>query len=31
VMPDGKISETIDGVSPAENVQKSLEAVQQHR
>jgi peroxiredoxin Q/BCP len=31
VMPDGKISETIGGVSPAENVQKSLEAVQQHR
>ena len=28
VTPDGKISETIGGVSPRENVQKSLEAVQ---
>lgn len=28
VAPDGKISHTIGGVSPAENVQKSLEAVQ---
>lgn len=28
VMPDGKIAETIGGISPAENVQKSLEAVQ---
>jgi len=29
VTPDGKIAETIGGVSPMENVQKSLEAVQQ--
>ena len=28
VMPDGEIAETIGGISPAENVQKSLEAVQ---
>ncbi len=28
VTPDGKIAETIGGVSPVENVQKSLEAVQ---
>lgn len=28
VMPDGVIAETIGGVSPFENVQKSLEAVQ---
>jgi len=28
VAPDGRISDTIGGVSPAENVQKSLEAVQ---
>ena len=28
VTPDGKISETIGGISPIENVQKSLEAVQ---
>jgi peroxiredoxin Q/BCP len=28
VMPDGKIAETIGGISPMENVQKSLEAVQ---
>ena len=28
VTPDGKIAETIGGISPAENVQKSLEAVQ---
>jgi len=28
VTPDGKIAETIGGVQPAENVQKSLEAVQ---
>jgi peroxiredoxin Q/BCP len=27
VTPDGKVSETIGGVSPAENVQKALEAV----
>jgi peroxiredoxin len=27
VTPDGKIAETIGGVSPIENVQKSLEAV----
>ena len=32
VTPDGKIAEMIGGVSPKENVQKSLEAVQsQHR
>ena len=29
VTPDGKIAETIGGVAPAENVQKTLEAVQQ--
>lgn len=29
VMPDGNIAATISGVSPTENVQKSLEAVQQ--
>lgn len=28
VTPDGKIAETIGGISPAENVQRSLEAVQ---
>ena len=28
VTPDGKIAETIGGISPAENVEKSLEAVQ---
>lgn len=28
VTPDGRIAETIGGLSPAENVQKSLEAVQ---
>ena len=28
VTPDGKIAETIGGISPFENVQKSLEAVQ---
>jgi thioredoxin-dependent peroxiredoxin len=28
VTPDGKVAETIGGVSPIENVQKSLEAVQ---
>ena len=28
VTPDGRISETIGGISPIENVQKSLEAVQ---
>jgi thioredoxin-dependent peroxiredoxin len=28
VTPDGKVAETIGGISPAENVQKSLEAVQ---
>ncbi|MCZ6561076.1 MAG: peroxiredoxin, partial [Gammaproteobacteria bacterium] len=28
VTPDGEIAETIGGVSPMENVQKSLEAVQ---
>ena len=28
VMPDGEIAETIGGISPMENVQKSLEAVQ---
>jgi peroxiredoxin len=28
VTPDGKVAETIGNVSPAENVQKSLEAVQ---
>jgi peroxiredoxin Q/BCP len=31
VTPDGKIAETIGGVSPMENVQKSLEAVQQRQ
>jgi thioredoxin-dependent peroxiredoxin len=31
VTPDGKIAETIGGISPAENVQKSLEAVQRLR
>lgn len=29
VTPDGKIAATIGGVSPTENVQKALEAVQQ--
>ena len=29
VTPDGKIARTIGGVAPAENVQKTLEAVQQ--
>jgi len=29
VLPDGKIAATVGGVSPAENVQKALEAVQQ--
>ena len=29
VTPDGKIAETIGGMSPMENVQKALEAVQQ--
>ena len=28
VTPDGKVAETVGGVSPPENVQKSLEAVQ---
>ena len=28
VLPDGEIAETIGGISPTENVQKSLEAVQ---
>ncbi len=28
VTPDGKVAETIGGISPIENVQKSLEAVQ---
>ena len=28
VTPDGKVANTVGGVSPAENVQKSLEAVQ---
>lgn len=28
VLPDGQIAETIEGISPAENVRKSLEAVQ---
>ncbi len=28
VLPDGEIAETIGGISPMENVQKSLEAVQ---
>ena len=31
VTADGKIAETIGGVSPMENVQKSLEAVQRHQ
>jgi peroxiredoxin Q/BCP len=31
VTPDGRIAETIGGISPMENVQKSLEAVQQLR
>lgn len=31
VTPDGKISDTIGGVSPTENVQKSLEAVQRQQ
>ena len=31
VTPDGKIAETIGGISPLENVQKSLEAVQRLR
>jgi peroxiredoxin len=31
VTPDGRIAETIGGVTPYENVQKSLEAVQKHR
>lgn len=31
VTPDGKIAETIGGMSPMENVQKSLEAVQRLR
>ncbi len=31
VTPDGKIAETISGVSPMENVHKSLEAVQRHQ
>ena len=31
VTPDGKIAETIGGVSPMENVQKSLEAVQRRQ
>ncbi len=31
VTPDGEIAETIGGVSPMENVQKSLEAVQRLR
>ena len=31
VTPDGKIAETIGGVSPMENVQKSLEAVQRYQ
>jgi hypothetical protein len=28
VTPDGKVAETIGGLTPMENVQKSLEAVQ---
>lgn len=28
VMPDGKVAETIGGISPLENVEKSLEAIQ---
>ncbi len=31
VTPDGRIAETIGGVSPMENVQKSLEAVQRRQ
>ena len=31
VMPDGEIVETIGGISPTENVQKSLEAVQRRQ
>ena len=31
VTPDGKIAETIGGVSPMENVRMSLEAVQRHQ
>jgi peroxiredoxin len=31
VTQDGKIAETVGGVSPMENVQKSLEAVQRHQ
>ncbi len=31
VTPDGKVAETIGGVSPMENVQLSLEAVQRHQ
>lgn len=31
VTPDGKVAETIGGISPMENVQKSLEAVQRLR
>lgn len=31
VTPDGKVAETVGGVSPMENVQKSLEAVQRLR
>lgn len=31
VTPDGKIAETIGGVSPMENVHKSLEAVRRHQ
>lgn len=30
VMPDGRIAEMIGGISPFENVQKSLEAVERH-
>jgi peroxiredoxin len=31
VTPDGKVAETIGGISPMENVHKSLEAVQRHK
>ncbi len=31
VTPDGEIVETIGGISPMENVQKSLEAVQRRQ
>ncbi|MFP6828818.1 MAG: peroxiredoxin, partial [Gammaproteobacteria bacterium] len=31
VSPDGKIAETIGGITPAENVLKSLEAVQRRQ